>query len=342
MHELRLVALTGGLLLGMSALQAEFDFGVAQFRLVFQPLLLMLAAGVVLVAARIWLGRGAAIGAVLFFLVVRGLLALLVGPVLGQTTPHFPLYIVSAAVVELLALAIPAQRRPLAFGAVAGVLVGTVGLAAEWRTPSLRAAGALAATCVGVLSGWALYTPPGPPATVSVTTRDLDDGAERTVAATVRLDPPRAADDAEWLTSTAWQGGGLVVDRLERVRAGVYRTTEPIPVHGNWKSLVRVHRGNALDAVPIFLPDDPAIPAPEVPASASFTRTLVPDSLILQREQKTGVAGALTTVGYSVVAAIALALLALLAWGLHRLAVTSGVPASERATVGTGILVARR
>jgi hypothetical protein len=376
-HKLRLVTLTGGLLLGMSAFQAEFDFGIGQFRMVFQPLLIMLAAGVVLVAARIWLGRGAALGAVLFFLLVRGFLAVLVGPILGETTPHFPLYVVSAAAVELLALAIPARERPLAFGAWAGILIGTVGLASEWlftqvwmplpwtaalfpegalvgfaaavcaaligawvgahlasdtipRTPSLRAAGATAAAAIGAMALWALYTPPGPPTTVAVTTRDVDRGAERTIAATVSFDPPDAADDAESLTATAWQGDGLVVDRLERVREGVYRTTEPIPVHGNWKSLIRLQRGNALDGAPIFLPDDPAIPAAEVPAPRTFTRELVPDIELLQREQKTDVAGSLTAIAYSVVAGIALSLLALLAWGLHRLAVTSGVPPVTR------------
>jgi uncharacterized membrane protein YeaQ/YmgE (transglycosylase-associated protein family) len=388
-HKLRLVTLTGGLLLGMSTFQAEFDFGIGQFRMVFQPLLIMLAAGVVLVAARVWLGRGAALGAALFFLLVRGGLAVLIGPILGETTPHFPLYLASAAVVELVALAIPARRRPLAFGLWAGALIGTAGLASEWafsqvwmplpwtaallpegpllgfamavcasligawvgahlaseaipRTPPMRAAGVIAAAAIGAMLLWTLYTPPGPPTAVAVTTRDVDKGAERTIAATVRFDPPGAADDAEWLTVTAWQGDGLVVDRLERVRRGVYRTTKPIPVHGNWKSMIRLQRGNAIDAAPIFLPEDPAIPAAEVAAPASFSRELVPDSQVLQREQKTDVAGALTAIGYSVVAAIALSLLALLAWGLHRLAMTSGVASVSRKRVRREILVPQK
>ena len=90
---------------------------------------------------------------------------------------------------------------------------------------------------------------------------------------------------------TAWQGGGLVVDRLERVGPGRYRTTEPIPVHGNWKALVRLHAGNSLTALPVFLPEDKAIPAREVPATASFTRDFVPDHEILQREQKAAAPG---------------------------------------------------
>ena len=107
---MRRISLPGAFLLGLSTFQAEFDFGVPQFQLIFQPLLIMLAAGVALVAARIWLGPGAALGAALFFLAMRGLMALLVGPVLGEPTPHFPLYIVEAALVELIALRV---KRPL-------------------------------------------------------------------------------------------------------------------------------------------------------------------------------------------------------------------------------------
>ena len=51
----------GGLLVGLSTFQAEFDFGVPQFRLLFQPVLIAFAAGVALVAARTYAGRGAAL-----------------------------------------------------------------------------------------------------------------------------------------------------------------------------------------------------------------------------------------------------------------------------------------
>ena len=69
---------------------------------------------------------------------------------------------------------------------------------------------------------------------------------------------------------------------------GVYRTTKPIPVHGEWKALLRLHRGNSLQGVPIYLPRDPAIPAAEVPAERTFVRTFVPDKRLLQREAKDG------------------------------------------------------
>lgn len=109
-----------------------------------------------------------------------------------------------------------------------------------------------------------------------------------------------------------------MVDRLERVGPGVYRTTRPIPVHGDWKALIRLHCGRALLGVPLYLPDDPAIPAKAVPAEASFTRSFVPDKEILQREAKPGAAG-LTLLAYGVVLAIAIALLGFIAWSLARL-----------------------
>ena len=55
----------GGLLIGLSTFQAEFDFGVPQFQFVLEPIMLAFAAGVALVAARIWIGPGAALGAAL-------------------------------------------------------------------------------------------------------------------------------------------------------------------------------------------------------------------------------------------------------------------------------------
>ena len=101
----------GGFLVALSTFQGEFDFGVPQFRLVLHPTLIMLAAGIGLVTARLYLGRGGALLAVAGFLVIRGFLALTVGVVFGQTTPHFPLYIVEALLVELVFLRATAAPR---------------------------------------------------------------------------------------------------------------------------------------------------------------------------------------------------------------------------------------
>jgi hypothetical protein len=373
----RRVALTGAFMLGLSTFQAEFDFGVPQFRFVFQPMLIMLAAGVGLVATRLWLGRGSALGAVAFFLAMRGLLSLFVGPIAGQTTPHFPLYVGAAVIVELVALRVSTDR-PLRFGAVCGVLIGTVGLASEWawshvwmplpwpsellpeaavlglavaigasligawvgarlasdrlpRTRSLRAAAVLGAIAVAASVAYGLNKPADEGVVAEVALTEVRGAPDREVNAEVRIRPASAADGAEWVTVTAWQGGGLKVDRLREVAPGQYRSTEPIPVHGTWKAMVRLHRGRSLLAAPIFLPRDTAIPAAEVPARPQMTRPMVSDHEVLQREQRT-TAGWLPYAGYTVVLAISLALLALIVWGLHRIATTSGgpPPASRR------------
>jgi hypothetical protein len=70
--------------------------------------------------------------------------------------------------------------------------------------------------------------------------------------------------------------------------------------------------------VPVYLPEDRAIPAPEVPATASFTREFVPDLEVLQRERKRGVNGLLATAAYLTVLALALSLFALIGWSLLR------------------------
>ncbi len=378
------IAGTGGFMIGLSTFQAEFDFGVPQFRFVFQPVLIMLAAGVGLVAIRVWAGRGAALGAVAFFLLVRGFLTVSIGPVLGETMPHFPLYLAEALVVEAVALRISGRERPLAFALACGAGIGTVGMAAEWAwshvwmpipwpaellpeaailgfvtamaasligawigyrltdTPQprhrlLRSGAVVGAAAVAVVVAAGLYKPADEGVRASVALTEARPAPEREVTARVTLQPREAADGAEWLTVTAWQGDGLVVDRLRRVSDGVYETTRPIPVHGNWKALVRLHAGNSLTALPIFLPRDEAIPADEVPAPARFERAFVADHRILQREQKPAPA-ALAVTGYAIVVAIALALLALLAWGLHRLGgsrrVSSRPAASRMITPG--------
>jgi hypothetical protein len=127
----RRVGLMGGLLIGLSTFQGEFDFGVPQFRMVFHPMLIALAAGMALVAARVWIGKGGALATAVFFLVVRGAISLIVGDVFGESAPTLPLYLVEALSVEAVALWL-GRDRPIALGLAGGLLCGTVGLAAEW------------------------------------------------------------------------------------------------------------------------------------------------------------------------------------------------------------------
>jgi hypothetical protein len=117
----------GGIVIGMSVFQVEFDFGVPQFRLVFQPMLIAAAGAFGLVAARMMMGRGAAVIAALFALALRGLVALIVGPVFGAPINLFALYLGIAIVIEVLALT-PLFKRPIVFGVVSGLGAATVGL----------------------------------------------------------------------------------------------------------------------------------------------------------------------------------------------------------------------
>jgi hypothetical protein len=367
--RLRTVMIAGGFLVGLSTLQGEFDYGVPQFQLVYQPILLMFAAGVGLVAARLRLGRYGALLTVASFLVIRGVFTLVIGPVFGLSTLHIPLYIVEAILVELVALAIP-RERALTFGAVSGVLIGTIGLAAEWAwshvwmplpwpsslLPEAALLGFAAALAGGVLGGYVgrallsgevaaqraprwllpaaallaifcigfpLPMTSGSRATATVSLTNVDSGPHRTVGAVIRITPASAARDNNWLTMTAWQGGGLQVDRLKKIGPATWRTTQPVPVYGEWKAMLRMENGRGVRAVPVYLPEDTAIPAKEVPAKAHFTRPFVRDKKILQREAVGG-ATWLTTPAYLILLAIAAVWLVALAWGLRRLEQTAG------------------
>ena len=300
----------------------------------------MLAAGVSLVAARVWLGRGAAIGAALFFFAIRGGIAVIVGPILGQTTPYFPLYLASAVVVELIALRVSSDK-PAALRAVRGRRyrhrrprrgVGVVAghdadplaerAAARGRAARLRD-GDRRPRCSA--PGWARTWPPiacrvpapcgsgrsrgaavvaglvlfglqkpadeGVRGTISIAASGSS--GEREGVVTVALDPPNAAEDAEWFQAISWQGGGLVLDDMQRHRRARHlpRRSGPVPLNDDWKTLVRLHEGNSLTGLPVYLPEDEAIPVDEVPATDGATREFIADHEILQREQLTAAPG---------------------------------------------------
>jgi hypothetical protein len=373
-YHVRRAMLVGGFLVALSTFQAEFDFGVPQFRDVYQPILIMLAAGIGLVTCRLYIGRGGALLAVAGYIAIRGFLAIMVGVVWGEVTPHFPLYIVEALIVEAV-FARAGGRSAVVNGAIAGALIGTVGLAAEWAwshiwmpipwndslLPEAAIAGFVTAVAAGIVGGfigaslvgrsgalisredgarlvsgdrraalasglvlmavigWALPMTTTGPERAQVALKDIDSGKNRTVQATIKLDPRTSASNPDFINVTAWQGGGKrVLDPLGKVGQGVYRTTKPIPVYGGWKATMRIQQGDALISMPLFMPKDEAIPAKEVPAKANFTRGFLADKKVLQREQKQGVPGALTLIAYLTVLALALALIALIAWSLLR------------------------
>ncbi|MBA3748739.1 MAG: hypothetical protein H0W96_14780, partial [Solirubrobacterales bacterium] len=197
-----------------------------------------------------------------------------------------------------------------------------------------RWAGLGGALAVAALISFGLYTPSQPGVSARVTLKDVAGGPERSAIVTARITPPGGADGATWLTATAWQGGGLITDRMKQIGPDLYRSTEPIPMYGSWKSLIRMHHGSALSGLPLYAPADPAIPAPAVVAPrVSFERPFVDDKALLQREAKVGDPW-VTRGAYAVIVFFTVLLLVMLAWGLHRIRVTSSAwrdfePASD-------------
>jgi hypothetical protein len=364
LRDARRAAITGGLLIGLSVFQAEYDFGVPQFRLVHQPFMIALAAGCALVAARLWIGRGGAVMSVVFYVLVRGGVSLVVAGIIGQLWATVPLYFAEALCVELAALAL--ARRPLAFGTVSGVLIGTAGFGAEyaWSHAVMRLpwtgdivgegmvmavvggvaggllgallhlgvqgrlprpavartvfAASLVAIAAAVTNGLLITVPKD--VRVSVTLTDVRGDAEhRTAGARIAITPAGAVKDPAWVTVTAWQGSGLHVDRLTALGGGVYRTTGPMPLSGQWKTLVRMHDGRSMSVAPIYLPDDPAIGAERLPAPQRFTRPAQNERQVLQRELKSGVPGWLWTAASAVVLVCTLILVIALGWGVARI-----------------------
>jgi hypothetical protein len=319
------------------------------------------------VAARIYAGRGGALVAAVYFWVIRGVVSLLVGPVLGETLPHLPLYFAEAAIVELVALRV-GRDKPYAFGALAGVLIGTLGMAAEWGWSQFAMPTAwpaamlddaillvpltgLAAGVVGAFVGSAIGVPvrrdrakllrPGPAAFALIVIAAVvgyglhvspqkgmraqiettpPSGPEREVSVTARFAPGDAAEDADWVHAIAWQGHQkLVLEPLERVREGVYRTPRPVPTGGDWKTLIQVHKGASLVSAPVYMPSDPAIPAKGIPVERSATREMVFDHELLQRERKKDVPSVLPLLAYGAVGSIVLLFIGVLGWALTRL-----------------------
>lgn len=293
---------------GLQAPQGEFTFGVPQFSLLFAPILVSMAAGLGLVAFRLVHGRWWTLG---FVLVNFGIQATGFGDLGGEDGGPVDIrfmatFLASAAVVELAGWILGTERR-LRFAAVAGLGIGTLGLAAEWawnqdaaqpwtsallpEAVVLAAVGAVGAALLGAAFSRAVTDEPGRrlpgpvvalaalaclaviaipmrrptgDATADIRLSPIEEGMA-TITAT--LSPADAADDAYWFQASAWQGGGLAVVEMEPTgEPGEFRSAEPVPVDGLWKTLLRLHRGAEMMAAPIYLPADPEIDEAEIPA----------------------------------------------------------------------------
>ena len=340
----------GAVLTGVSTFQGEFDFGVPQFQILYYPVLAALAAGFALVLARLALGPGGTLKALVAYVAIRGVVALVVGGALNHTVPRFPLYLAAALAIEVTAWWLGTERR-LRFAAVAGALVGIVGVGGEiafvsalgWfhLSPSFLpkalvlapiAGGAAAVLAVGlarvvaggrrvgagalVAAGVALLATltlplPRDVGNVEAVIRLEPIGDVADVA--VELQPPDAADGATAFGLASWQGGGRVLSKLVEVGPGRYVSASPVPITGTWKTMVGLQRGDEVMAAPIYLPADVEIGASAVPALTERRTPFVRNTAVLLREAHDGPAWP-AIVAYASLAAMAATWVALFAW----------------------------
>jgi hypothetical protein len=207
-------------------------------------------------------------------------------------------------------------------GAVLGALSGRALLpATASRAPAPRLATGVAFAGVLAVLGMALPigTHGGYRADLTITA-----AGPHEAMLTVRLDPPSIARDAAWFNVTSWQGGDLVsghglrLTLLDEIGPGLYRTRGPVPVDGSYKTVLRLATATSQQAVPVYLPEDKAIPAAGVPAPPHVVRAFVPDQKILQREQVGG-SPTLKHVAYGVLLLLAMVWIGTLTLGLRRL-----------------------
>jgi hypothetical protein len=311
-------------LAGLTAPLGEFAFGVPQFQQLFHPVLIALAAGFALVAARIVLGRGWALGvAVINFVIsIGGGFSRLPHGYAHNRSPA--IFLGSAIAIEVIAVALGTTRRTR-FALASGLAVGTVGFATEWawntgahqpwKSPLLLSAftvGLLMAIGAALLG--AAYSGgvtrsglriPKPllalaglaviaailiplPRTASKVHGDLTvnrTGDEARVQ--LKLTPANAADHARWFQVSAWQGGGLVTSELHKISADTWTSDQAVPVGGHWKVVVHIQRGTDMIAIPVFLPKDAEIGKAEIPA-VNRSMDLVNEKAYLMRESKGG------------------------------------------------------
>jgi hypothetical protein len=350
------IVAVGALLIAWDLFSTEFDYGVPQFPLVLQPILIVFGAALAFTLVRSRMGRGSTFGALVVYLIIRGGIAWAVDQPLGEILGHFPLLIVEAVLVELVALAL-GNRDRFRLGVVAGALIGTVGVLAEYGwsqvwmpirwpaslLPSALGFGVFAGIGAGLVGAWLATryaevagevravpsvrrthqlgavgliavlgvvffcvprsADPGVTATISL--ERVATGAEPTAYVTVKLDPADAAEGARWFEAMAWQGGGLELHPLQKVADGTYRSQEPLPMYGKWKSMVRLHQGaRDLVAAWVYAPEDAAIQKPAIQMSDGQTVRFISEQEVLRREERTDVPRWMWNGGYALLAVV--------------------------------------
>ena len=350
------IVAVGALLIAWDLFSTEFNYGVPQFPLILQPILIVFGAALAFTLLRARRGPGTTFGALAVYLIIRGGIAWAVNQPLGEILGHFPLLIVEAVIVEVVALALGNKNR-FRLGLVSGALIGTVGVFAEywWSTvwmpipwpssmiPSALGFGLVAGIGAGLVGAWlatryaevagevratpsvrrthqlgaigliavlaALFfcvpRSADPGVSGTMTLDRVATGAEPTAYVTVKLQPADAAVDARWFEAMSWQGGGFMTHRMVKVADGIYRSAEPLPMYGKWKSMVRLHQGQRdMVAMWVYAPEDLAIQKPAVQVSDGQTVEFIGEQQVLRREERTDVPRWMWSGGYALLAVV--------------------------------------
>jgi len=367
----------GALLIAWDLFSTEFNYGVPQFPLILQPLLIVFGAAMAFTILRARRGPGTTFAALAVYLVIRGGIAWAVAEPLGEIVGHFPLLVVEALLVEAAAFALGNKNR-FRLGAVAGLLIGTVGVVAEYAwshvwmpiawpsslLPSAIGYGVVVGAGAGLIGAWLatryaevageeraigikhirpvavrrthqlgaaglvavvatvfFCVPRTADAGVSgvVSLERVATGAEPAAYVTITLTPADAADGARWFEALAWQGGGLVFHPMEKVADGTYRSADPLPMYGKWKSMIRLHQGRRdMVASWVYAPEDPAIEKPAIQVSNGQTVEFVNEQQVLRREERTDVPRWMWNAGYALLAVVGLLEVIAIAWLVGR------------------------
>ncbi len=328
---------------GLIAPLGEFSFGVPQFQQIFHPMILVIASAFAFVAIRLVLGRWWGLGIAAFNwvtatslldtnpnapirtkvvgLFVASALAVEIAAFVVGTERRMRFAIASGVGVATLGLAgdywwnannayqpwnMNLVRGAVGFGLVVGIAAAVLATAfaraaghqdntRPVRGPLLAAAGVALLLCLAI---------PMPRSVGDVRAAiHLTDRAGGFANVHVQLTPAGAADHARFFQAGAWQGGGLELANMRKVGDGEYVSDQRIPMYGNWKALLRLHRGGEMMTVPLFLPGDAEIGKAAIPA-VDRTMDFQAEPKYLLREQHGGSGGFKTGI-YALLAGVA-------------------------------------
>ncbi|MGH3317262.1 MAG: hypothetical protein ACRDO0_14055 [Nocardioidaceae bacterium] len=344
--------------IGPVAFLLEYAYGVPQFPLLMDPIVLSIAATMTMMLAMLR-GRAWVVSTWLGFAALQAGLTGLQAWVFDTLIPWPPLLLGGAVA----AFVLTRWARPtFAFGLVGGATVAAVTVATEYlwaqavrqmpwpldAMPYVLFWGTLTGAAVGVVAAWlharlvevgdltvvrrerrphvaalvavvglvgviAFNAPPRNDIEAEATLsfdpvgQTSQEGAAPADRAYVEaeVEPKSVVGQAWWFQALGWQGGGMVRAEMKQVEPGVFRSDKPLPLNGSWKTLLRLHLPvHSMVSAPVFLPADPAIPAPELSAEQGAEREFVTESEILRREERKDVPAWLWATGYTVTFAL--------------------------------------